>query len=208
MKNIIFFSFVMLFMTFLNSCSDEEVVPQKRASSAQSDLTSDAIAGKTETNAKKAAKYLPSPISGTISGIPFTAEYQITKFVARNGQLYAIGSLQNISGVGLPPAASGIAGQQIMLPTEVVGGSTADVTTAQVGSCDILFLQLGPLDLDLLGLQVHLDQVTLEIDAQTGPGNLLGNLLCAITGLLDGAGTLTAIAELLNRIIDLIGTLP
>jgi hypothetical protein len=30
----------------------------------------------------------------------------------------------------------------------------------------VLFLELGPLDLDLLGLVVHLDQVTLDIDAQ------------------------------------------
>jgi len=30
-----------------------------------------------------------------------------------------------------------------------------------------------PLGLDLLGLQVHLDQVTLEIDAQTGAGKYL-----------------------------------
>ena len=43
-----------------------------------------------------------------------------------------------------------------------------------------------PLDLDLLGLQVHLDRVVLDIVAQTGAGNLLGNLLCAVTGLLDG----------------------
>ena len=30
---------------------------------------------------------------------------------------------------------------------------------APLGSCDILNLVLGPLDLDLLGLQVHLDQL-------------------------------------------------
>ena len=47
---------------------------------------------------------------------------------------------------------------------------------------------LGPLDLNLLGLEVHLDPVVLDIVAQPGPGNLLGNLLCAVAGLLDGAG--------------------
>jgi hypothetical protein len=200
-RNIIPFALTMLFALCLNSCTEQEVAPDNSARDAQEDL-------KTEATAKKAQKYLPSPISGTISGIPFTAEYRITKFVNQNNQLYAIGSLQNISGAGLPTAATGIAGQQIMLPVEVLGGAAADGSVAQVGSCDILFLQLGPLDLNLLGLVVHLDQVTLEITAEQGPGNLLGNLLCAITGLLDGVGTLSQIAQLLNQIINLIGMLP
>jgi hypothetical protein len=54
---------------------------------------------------------------------------------------------------------------------------------------------------------VHLDRVHLNITAQTGPGNLLGNLLCAITGLLDGAGTLAQISAILNQILALIGLL-
>ena len=50
------------------------------------------------------------------------------------------------------------------------------------GSCQILDLVLGPLDLDLLGLEVHLDQVHLNISASPGRGNLRGNLLCAVAG--------------------------
>ena len=46
-------------------------------------------------------------------------------------------------------------------------------------------LVLGPLDLNLLGLRIQLSRVVLNITAEPGPGNLLGNLLCAITGLLD-----------------------
>ena len=53
------------------------------------------------------------------------------------------------------------------------------MTTARSGSCQILDLRLGPLDLNLLGLVVHLDMVHLNITAEPGPGNLLGNLLCA-----------------------------
>jgi hypothetical protein len=40
------------------------------------------------------------------------------------------------------------------------------------GTCQILDLTLGPLDLNLLGLMVHLDQVHLNITAQSGPGGL------------------------------------
>ena len=59
----------------------------------------------------------------------------------------------------------------------------------------MLHLEVGPLYLDLLGLIVELNNcatqpgpVTVDITAQTGQGNLLGNLLC---GLLDGLNTAT-----------------
>ena len=67
---------------------------------------------------------------------------------------------------------------------DVTSGTAASGVTA--ASCDILNLVLGPLDLNILGLEVHLDQVVLDIVATTGAGNLLGNLLCAVAGLLDG----------------------
>ena len=72
--------------------------------------------------------------------------------------------------------------------------------------CDVLRLVLGPLDLDLLGLQVHLDRVVLTIIAAAGAGNLLGNLLCAVAGLLDGglAGLLGRLVGLLDRILAIL----
>lgn len=76
------------------------------------------------------------------------------------------------------------------------------------GSCQILDLVLGPLTLDLLGLEVFLDTVHLNITAQSGPGNLLGNLLCAVAGLLDGptgvGAVLDRIAALLNQLLGIL----
>jgi hypothetical protein len=74
-------------------------------------------------------------------------------------------------------------------------------------TCPILHLDLGPLDLNLLGLVVHLDEVVLDLSAEAAPGNLLGNLLCAVTHLLDGGGALTAIANLLNHILAILAGL-
>jgi hypothetical protein len=56
-------------------------------------------------------------------------------------------------------------------------------------NCPILQLELGPLELTLLGLEVILDDcaggpVTVDITAQRG-GGLLGNLLCGLLGGLD-----------------------
>jgi hypothetical protein len=79
-----------------------------------------------------------------------------------------------------------------------------------VATCDILNLVLGPLHLDLLGLVIDLNQVVLNIVAQSGAGNLLGNLLCAVAGLLDGGplggllgGVIDALNGLLGGLLDL-----
>lgn len=76
--------------------------------------------------------------------------------------------------------------------------------TDATGTCEILDLTLGPLDLDLLGLVVHLDQVHLVITAESGPGNLLGNLLCGIAGLLDQGIPTNQLVTLLNQLLRLL----
>lgn len=56
---------------------------------------------------------------------------------------------------------------------------------------------------------MFLDTVTLDITAQQSPGNLLGNLPCAIAGLLNSDpginAILTQIAALLNRLLGVLG---
>jgi hypothetical protein len=75
------------------------------------------------------------------------------------------------------------------------------------GTCSILHLELGPLDLNLLGLLVELDNcdngpVVVDLSAVTGPGNLLGNLLCQLVdgGLINLGTTLQG---LLNQLLVL-----
>jgi hypothetical protein len=60
-----------------------------------------------------------------------------------------------------------------------------DSTTAPAVICPVLDLALGPLDLNLLGLLVHLDRVHLVITADS-TGGVLGSLLCSLAG---GPGT-------------------
>jgi len=61
-------------------------------------------------------------------------------------------------------------------------GSIGTMATASPQTiCSILDLTLGPLDLNLLGLMVHLDQVHLTITADS-EGGILGQLLCGIGG--------------------------
>ena len=103
----------------------------------------------------------------------------------------------------------GEASRKVHIPVSRIAG-TSVVPTARVAarapSCDVLNLVLGPLDLNLLGLEVHLKKVVLDIVAVSGAGNLLGNLLCAVAGLLDGTGVggLTAISQILNSILAIL----
>ena len=131
------------------------------------------------------------PVRGTTAtGGTFRGLFDFKNVRIRNGQLVAVG---NLTGT-LRDAANTVIGtvdQRVALPLAIGGAST----------CDILHLTLGPLDLNLLGLVVHLDRVKLDITAQAGPGNLLGNLLCAIAGLLDQGLNLNGVLRDLLRAV-------
>jgi hypothetical protein len=96
----------------------------------------------------------------------------------------------------------------VTLPVKASGGHLHAATSSAAATCSILHLVLGPLDLNLLGLKVHLNRVVLDITAQSGSGNLLGNLLCAVAHLLDGTSPsltdLLRLSSLLNRIIGIL----
>jgi hypothetical protein len=135
-----------------------------------------------------------STVSGTFTGATeeFVGDITVNSVTAQGGDLVASGTI-----VGqLTDIATGAV-------TQVNDTFTAVVDVANA-TCDILSLVLGPLHLDLLGLVVDLNQVVLNVTAEQGPGNLLGNLLCAVAGLLDGGLNLNGIANLLNQILSIL----
>jgi hypothetical protein len=89
-------------------------------------------------------------------------------------------------------------------------GATASANPA---TCNILHLSLGPVHLNLLGLDVRLDNchrgpITIDITATRGAGNLLGNLICDLADLLNnGHPNLSAIDSTLQEIASEIRTL-
>jgi hypothetical protein len=126
---------------------------------------------------------------------PFTGTFTVQRFANQGGELVAIG---NLSATVVDPVTSAARTTVMQLAVPVD-------TAATTATCDILNLVLGPLDLNLLGLTIHLDQVVLDIIAVPGPGNLLGNLLCAIAGLLDGPSPLAGLIGLLNNLLGALG---
>lgn len=138
-------------------------------------------------------------VTGTLSdGGTFDGLLNITDLSMVDGVLTASGTL---SGTATDAAGT------ITEITDQAFTTTADLTNVDGGKCDILQLNLGPIDLDLLGLVVNLSAIDLNVDAVPGAGNLLGNLLCAVAGLLDGPGLGNALNNLLGTINDLLGGL-
>jgi len=112
------------------------------------------------------------------------------------------GFLGGLSGTNLGALTSGV--------TDLLNGALgaltnpANATVLPSSTTNILHLSVGPLNLNLLGLKVNLDNchngpVTVDVNAVSGPGNLLGNLLGGIAHLADNAN-LSALDQALARL--------
>lgn len=131
-----------------------------------------------------------APTTLDVTGVGFVGEISDLTVRTVDGALELTGTIQGVQD-GVPIAATPF---------------TTTINSVQVSdACTILDLDLGPLDLDLLGLVVNLNEVQLDITAVPGAGNLLGNLLCAVAGLLDRGGPVTAIGMLLDRLLTGLG---
>lgn len=145
-----------------------------------------------------------APTSGALSSLSslgsgtMTGTFNINNFAVQNGPS---GTPQLVATGNLIATLTNSAGQA---QSVVLNNVTAPVQAA--GTCPVLSLTLGPLHLDLLGLVVDIpNPINLNIVAQSGPGNLLGNLLCGVTNLLNGGGALSQVAGALNQILTGLG---
>ena len=128
-------------------------------------------------------------VAGTVAGVGATGTMVISHFSSKSGQILA-------SGIA---TLTDVNGQVTKFPFSTLPVSVARAT------CEILELTLGPLDLNLLGLVIHLDRVNLLIVANPA-GGLLGQLLCAIANLLSG-GLQNALQQLVNLLNQLLTVL-
>jgi len=137
------------------------------------------------------------PVTGTTAqGGTFTGTVRPTAFASQGRSLVLNGLLSGTLKDGSGNTAGTVTDQAVTLPVALPDAA-----------CPILHLTLGPLDLNLLGLTVHLNEVVLDITAISGPGNLLGNLLCAIAGILNGTGSLATLNQLIAELNALLGLL-
>jgi len=125
--------------------------------------------------------------------------FDIKRFAAVNNGLAAIGTITATNGTKTVVST-------LAVPVNTVTQtSNTSASAAAQQNCPILHLDIGPINLNLLGLVVTTEPIVLDIVAVPGAGNLLGNLLCAIAGLLnpDGSvqGILTQLVGALNLLL-------
>jgi hypothetical protein len=140
---------------------------------------------------------LPVSVPATLNGVAGTLSGTVPKFSHNSGSVLAgLSFTRFTSNSGTVTRFR----QPITRSLPVTNAVTRHV-------CKILNLTLGPLHLNLLGLVVNLNRVHLRITAVRGPGNLLGNLLCAVAHLLDSPAPVAKKASLLNDVVGALGIL-
>jgi hypothetical protein len=135
----------------------------------------------------------------------FKGTYTIDRFTTRNGKMVAVGNLRGT--MRKNGKTKSVAKNGVIMPAAVAGAGPASAAKAAQQplpdiptACQVLNLTLGPINLNLLGLVVRTNQIQVRIDAVPGAGNLLGNLLCAVTNLLNPAGALGALTGAINQL--------
>ena len=130
-------------------------------------------------------------------GHNFQGVLNITSFADEGGQLVAHGTVSGkVTGKGV---GNQTVTQDVTLPASVAG--TGASVHSQV-TCQILDLTLGPIDLNLLGLVLHVNQIHIVLTANS-LGGILGSLLCSLAGPLSGL-LLGDLVILLNQILAIL----
>ena len=158
------------------------------------------VVGLPFATAQAQAAGLTVPVTGKATNGPrVSGTFTIRQFVATGDPINPIGAVGTLV---LTTADGRMAATETTMPVTLGGGGAASGgATALMITCEILDLTLGPLDLNLLGLEIHLDRVHLTIDANPS-GGLLGQILCALANTFPS--DIQTIVGLLNQLLSLL----
>ena len=152
----------------------------------------------------------PIPVTGTFTDAggagTFAGTLTLERFASRDRALVAIARLSGT----LTDAAGGtrsITDQEIVLPVTnvaVQGGpqsQAAPIETQQAQQeCQILHLEFGGITLAVLGVQLSLSPIVLDLSL----GGILGGVLCGLLGALGAGAPAPAQAGILNSALGLV----
>jgi len=155
---------------------------------------------------------LPSniPVTGTFVDASgpgtFAGTLKIDRFASRDRQLVVLGTIDGTL-TDAAGATRSVTAQPVTLPVTNVGVSGASqtqsdgpISTQQAEEdCQLVHLEFGGIVLNVLGLQVSLSPIVLDISLS----GLLGGLLCGLLGALGGGAPAPAQANQLNQAFGL-----
>jgi hypothetical protein len=155
------------------------------------------VAASTTSAGTRASKATGATAAANVEQIGnVSVTLKLNKFVRRGNKLVALGTAVS----HFQPTSANPAGLAPATTTQAFSAAVANVRQFQSAQriCPILSLTLARLDLNLLGLIVHLDRVHLTITANSR-GGVLGSLFCSLAharvGLGQKAKNLTKVAQ-------------
>lgn len=163
------------------------------------------------------------PVTGRFhGGGTFEGTATINRFVQNGNEIVAVGFVSGTLSRGSRSLGTAVVGQ-VRWPVAVRSGGldfAADRSAGpakpvriawhgneaaprflliQAQNCPVLDLSLGPINVDILGFQVALSAVSLNLTGVSGTP--LGDLVCAVSNLL---GNVAGVVNLLNSILGLL----
>jgi hypothetical protein len=151
------------------------------------------------------------PVDVNLLGLSITTSNIDAHISAMTGDGQVLGNLlYNLANLADPGGPAGLLNLLNLLGTNPQGSpgnvSGGAVTPAAQSPQQLLTINLKPIDLNLLGLEVKSDPIVVDLQTQGGDGKLLGNLLSGITTLINVNGVNTALNNVLSTTVDLVNS--
>ena len=139
-------------------------------------------------------------VATSVTGAKFAGTFTVNRFVAQGGAVFAEGIVTGTVSNGSGLAVGSVLQGAVLLPVTgnwhpVASLPGDDIILAQ-STCGVLHLDLGAVNLNLLGVAFTTTPITIDLSGDSsGP---LGTLVCAVLGLV---GTVANLVNLLNQIL-------
>jgi hypothetical protein len=139
-------------------------------------------------------------------GGSFAGTFSIRKFAAQDGKVVAVGM---ISGTAIGPMGftvgttltGPLALPVLVEPAEAPGLGIVRREAVAQQICDVLNIEIQPITIDVLGLQVTTLPVGINVVADATGTNVLGHLVCTI---LETVNNVLGLVDLLNALLGLL----
>ncbi len=151
------------------------------------------------------------PVEVDLLGLVVTTSNIDAHISATTGDGLILGNLlYNVANLANPNGSGGL----LALLNALGSGNLSSTAGSEGGSLSgtapapqqLLQIELKPLDIDLLGLEVASDPIIVTISAQGGDAKLLGNLLGSISTLVNFPGVEAALNNALGTVVDLVNS--
>lgn len=151
------------------------------------------------------------PVDVNLLGLNVTTSNIDARLSATTGDGLVLGNLlYNVANLANPNGTSGLLALLNALGSgdlnSTAGSEGGGLSGTTAAPQQLLRIELDPLDLNLLGLQVTSDPIVVTLATQGGDGELLGNLLGAVRTLINFPGVEAALNNALGTVVGLVNS--